>query len=57
MFPQVLPMNESKGLVPANIVTIPIGAVCFVDVACEGVVDTVLWPIDSAIAEKRAICE
>lgn len=53
MFPQVLPMNESDGLVWQNIFTIPVGCLCFVDVALEGVVDTICWPYDSHVSKKH----
>ena len=53
MFPQILPLNADKGLMPANIITVPIGCLCFVDVACEAVLDTVFWPIDRIISDSR----
>ena len=48
-------MNESNGLVWQNIFTIPVGCLCFVDVALEGVVDTVCWPWDSYISDARRV--
>jgi len=40
-------------LVAENILTIPVGCLCFVDVACEAVVDTICWPVDKAISNAR----
>lgn len=54
MFPQLLgPNGNLDTLYPENFFTIPLGCFCFVDVACEAVVDTVLWPIDKTIASSR----
>ncbi len=53
MFPQTMGYGNSKGLVVENIFTIPLGCICFVDVACEVVADTVLWPIDKMIISSR----
>ena len=53
MFPQTMGYGNSKGLVVENIFTIPIGCLCFVDVACEAIIDTILWPIDKTIASSR----
>ena len=47
-------MNESDGLVWQNILTIPIGCICFVDVALEGVVDTICYPYDKCVADERS---
>lgn len=53
MFPQVLPPGKNdKTLYLANIITIPVGCICFVDVACEAVVDTIFWPIDVQLAKR-----
>lgn len=55
MFPQVImPSGRNKILFPENLISIPIGCLCFVDVACEAVVDTILYPVDNAIAAKRS---
>lgn len=53
MFPQTMGYGNSKGLVVENIFTIPLGCLCFVDVACEAIVDTALWPIDKMIVSSR----
>ena len=53
MFPQMLALDSHDGLCAANILTIPIGCLCFVDVALEGVVDTVMLPIDFALASRQ----
>ena len=55
MFPQVLPMNESDGLVWQNIFTIPVGCLCFVDVVAEAATDTVCYPVDAMLRNNRAI--
>lgn len=55
MFPQVMAPGEHDSFVIENLLTIPIGCLCFIDVACEGIVDTLLWPIDKAISNLR--CE
>ena len=55
MFPQVMmPSGRNKFLFPENLISVPIGCLCFVDAACEGVVDTVLWPADLTISRARA---
>ena len=46
-------MNESDGLVWQNIFTIPVGCICFVDVALEGVVDTICYPYDAYANNKE----
>ncbi len=38
--------GNDKGFIAENIFTVPVGCVCFVDVACECALDTVLWPAD-----------
>ena len=53
MFPQVMAPGPTDGFYPENIITVPIGCLCFVDVACEGVLDTLLWPADYALKCKR----
>ena len=54
MFPQILPPNANNDFVPANLITVPIGCLCFIDVACEGIIDTILWPIDRFISNSRS---
>ena len=54
MFPQVMAPGPHDSFVAENIFTIPLGCLCFVDVACEAVVDTVLWPVDKAISSSRS---
>ena len=49
----MLALDSHDGLCAANILTIPIGCLCFVDVALEGVVDTVMLPIDFALASRQ----
>jgi uncharacterized protein YceK len=54
MFPQVMmPSGGNKFMFPENLISIPIGCLCFVDVAAEGVLDTVFWPIDWSISKSR----
>lgn len=53
MFPQVMAPGPKDGFYPENIITVPIGCLCFIDVACEAVLDTVFWPIDKAISDSR----
>lgn len=54
MFPQVMAPGSHDSFVAENIFTVPLGCLCFVDVACEAVVDTVLWPADKAISSSRS---
>ena len=37
-----------------NLITVPVGCVCFVDIACECVLDTMLWPADYWLECKRS---
>ena len=54
MFPQVIMASHNdKILLPENLISIPIGCLCFVDVAAEGVLDTVFWPIDWPLSRAR----
>ena len=53
MFPQIMGYAHETGLIWQNIYTIPIGCVGMVDVACEAVLDTVLYPADWAISKSR----
>ena len=54
MFPQVImASHNNKILFPENLISIPIGCLCFVDVAAEGVLDTVFWPIDWPLSRSR----
>lgn len=56
MFPQtMMPSGGSKFLFPENLISIPIGCLCFVDVACEAVLDTVFWPFDYCKTRPRGI--
>lgn len=52
IFPQVMSPN-GPNFVVENFVTIPIGCLFFIDVACETAIDTVSWPIDYMIMNKR----
>lgn len=53
MFPQIMSTTGDNGFQAWNIVSVPIGCLCFVDVACEGILDTLFWPVDAAIVSKR----
>lgn len=54
MFPQVIgSMSNSLHLCPENIITVPLGCLCFVDVPCEAVLDTVFFPVDWMIVDSR----
>lgn len=53
MFPQVMAPGPRKDFYPENLITVPIGCLCFVDVACECVLDTILWPADHWLKCKR----
>ena len=53
MFPQVMAPGPTNGFYPENIITVPVGCLCFADVACEAVVDTALWPVDKLISDSR----
>lgn len=54
MFPQVMmASHNNKILFPENLISIPLGCLCFVDVAAEGVLDTVFWPIDWPLSRAR----
>ncbi len=53
MFPQVMSPNSAR-LLPENAITIPIGCICFIDVACEVILDTLLWPADKVISSSRS---
>lgn len=53
MFPQIMSTTGSNGFEPMNIISVPIGCLCFVDVACEVVLDTVFFPVDWWLAEAR----
>ena len=53
MFPQVMAPGPRDKFYPENIITVPIGCLCFVDVACEAVIDTALWPVDKLISNSR----
>ena len=44
---------NAPSFVVENFVTIPIGCLFFIDVACETAIDTVSWPIDYMIMNKR----
>lgn len=54
-FPQMVSLGgNSKGLQWYNCLTIPFfGLPCAIDSVCEGVLDTVFYPIDYLIVEKR----
>lgn len=53
MFPQVMNPAGSHGFIAANILSIPVGCLCFVDVACEAVVDTVCLPYDVYAKDEK----
>ena len=53
MFPQTLQIFHSNELCLGNALSIPAGCLCYVDVACEAIIDTICWPIDYAIAKHR----
>ena len=53
MFPQIMNPAETRGFQPMNILSIPVGCLCFADVACEAVLDTVFFPVDWWLAEAR----
>ena len=53
MFPQIMNSSGSKEFYIENLITVPIGCLCFIDVACESVLDTVFWPIDLWISKER----
>lgn len=53
MFPQIMSTAGSNGFEPMNIISVPIGCLCFVDVACEAVLDTVFFPTDWWLTKAR----
>lgn len=53
MFPQTMGPDSMYGFQPINIISVPIGCLCFVDVVCEAVLDTVFFPVDWWLAEAR----
>lgn len=53
MFPQIMSTTGSNGFEPMNIISVPIGCLCFVDAACEAALDTVFFPADWWLAEAR----
>ena len=52
-FPQTMGYGNEKGFIWENIFTIPLGLLGLVDVACEGVLDTVCLPYDWPISNHR----
>ena len=52
MFPQVLSPASNRGFMAANLISVPVGCLCWVDVACEAVIDTLLWPFDIALNNR-----
>ena len=48
MFPQTLSPASNRGFSPANLISVPIGCLCWIDVVCEAIIDTLLWPVDAA---------
>ena len=48
MFPQVISPANSQKFIAANLVSVPVGCLCWIDVICEAVIDTMLWPVDAA---------
>lgn len=58
MFPQVvMASHNNKILFPENLISIPIGCLCFVDVAVEAAIDTVCYPADAMLRNNRAVKE
>ena len=58
MFPQVImSTGNNEVLYPENIISIPLGCICFVDVALEAVIDTVCYPADAMLRNNRAVKE
>ena len=58
MFPQVvMASHNNKILFPENLISIPIGCLCFVDVAAEAAIDTVFYPADAMLRNNRAVKE
>ena len=55
MFPQIAMPSRRNALILENAISIPIGCLCFIDVAVEGVVDTACYPIDKVLSNRRAI--
>ena len=53
MFPQVMAPGPNSGFYPENIITVPIGCLCFVDVVCEAALDTIFFPVDWWLTEAR----
>ena len=51
-FPQVIGGRDGS-LQPENIFTIPCGIVCYLDTACEAVLDTVFLPFDYLLVRYR----
>ena len=51
-FPQVIGGWDGS-LQPENIITIPCGIICYLDTACEAVLDTVFLPLDYFLARYR----
>ena len=53
-FPQMMSDCPSEyGPQLYNILTVPLGVLCFADAICESVVDTVCLPFDIPISNKR----
>lgn len=46
MFPQIMADSGHKGIVWANMISIPLGCVCMCDVPLEAVLDTICIPYD-----------
>ena len=58
MFPQVImSSHNNKILFLENLISIPIGCLCFVDVAAEAAIDTVCYPVDAMLRDNRAVKE
>ena len=53
MFPQVMSDSKSDTFYAENLLTIPLGVLCFGDAACEAVIDTVCLPFDNPISRYR----
>lgn len=52
MFPQIMAPGSSNAFYLANIITIPCGLICYVDDACECVVDTICYPVDACLSHR-----
>ena len=49
-FPQIISPGASDSFYWENIITVPCGIVCYLDTACEAVLDTAFLPFDYFLA-------